>query len=58
MVATEVTTDDKIAIQSVDPSWFVSPVQPVSTSGGTAAFYKLTLTDKGIEEMASRETNG
>jgi hypothetical protein len=58
MFATEaVTTDDEIASQRVDPSWFVSPVEPLSTSGGTAAFYKLTLTDKGIEEMASRQQN-
>ena len=38
--------DDKTSF--VDPSWFESPARPLSTSGGTAAFYKLELTEEGM----------
>jgi hypothetical protein len=58
MLAAEAETtkdDDKIAMQAIDPSWFESPVQRISTSGGTAPFFKLTLTEKGVEGMASRQ---
>ncbi|CAB9505109.1 expressed unknown protein [Seminavis robusta] len=33
----------------VDQSWFVSPVIPLTTSGGTAAFFQLTLTQEGMD---------
>ncbi len=46
--------DDVEAFQYVDPSWFVSPVERMLTSGGTASFFKLTLTEKGMEEMERR----
>ena len=42
--------------QAIDPSWFESPAEGLSTSGGTAAFYKLKLTDKGLEEVVARQT--
>ena len=44
-------------LQAVDPSWFESPVQRISTSGGTAPFFSLILTEQGVEGMASRQTN-
>ncbi len=47
--------EDSYAIQAVDPSWFESPAEGLSTSGGTAAFYKLKLTPEGIAGVRSRE---
>ena len=47
--------EDPYAIQAVDPSWFESPAEGLSTSGGTAAFYKLKLTPEGIAGVRSRE---
>jgi len=49
--------NDEIAIQTVNPSWFESPVTRLRTSGGTAPFFRLTLTDEGLEEQASRQRN-
>ena len=51
MVSIDGPTDNDV--ETVDPSWFVSPVERIDTSGGTAPFFKLTLTDKGMEELAS-----
>jgi len=42
-------------LEIVDPSWFESPVQRVSTSGGTAPFFRLVLTEEGLAELSSRE---
>ena len=45
-------SEDEIdSIEYVDPSWFVSPVEPITTSGGTATFFKLTMTEKGVKEL-------
>lgn len=46
--------EEDISFQSVDPSWFVSPVERVQTSGGTAPFFRLALTDKGLKAQSSR----
>ena len=51
------TFDDDIAIQAVDPSWFESPVERISTSGGTAPFFTLVLTEKGLEHCNSGTSN-
>ena len=47
--------EDPYAIQAVDPSWFQSPAEGLSTSGGTAAFYKLKLTEAGLKGVNSRK---
>lgn len=45
-------SEDEIdSIEYVDPSWFGSPVEPITTSGGTASFFKLTMTEKGVKEL-------
>eukprot|EP00536_Pseudo-nitzschia_multiseries_P000669 jgi/Psemu1/179196/e_gw1.8.227.1 len=51
------SNEDDNELEKVDPSWFESPVQRVSTSGGTAPFFRLALTEKGIREFASREAS-
>lgn len=51
----EPTEEDVAVIQNVNPSWFESPVERMGTSGGTAPFFKLTLTDKGLEAIAARK---
>ena len=53
---TNVDTNASQQLQAVDPSWFESPVRRIRTSGGTAPFFSLTLTEQGVEGMASRPT--
>ncbi|VEU43209.1 unnamed protein product [Pseudo-nitzschia multistriata] len=38
----------------VNPSWFESPVRRVSTSGGTAPFFRLNLTEEGLKQLGCR----
>lgn len=56
--AKDSTFDEDIAMQAVDPSWFESPVERISTSGGTAPFFKLVLTEKGLEHCNSGGNHG
>eukprot|EP00533_Pseudo-nitzschia_delicatissima_P009964 CAMPEP_0116091694 /NCGR_PEP_ID=MMETSP0327-20121206/7641_1 /TAXON_ID=44447 /ORGANISM="Pseudo-nitzschia delicatissima, Strain B596" /LENGTH=581 /DNA_ID=CAMNT_0003583061 /DNA_START=102 /DNA_END=1847 /DNA_ORIENTATION=- len=46
--------EDSYAIQAVDPSWFESPAQRLTHSGGTAPFFLLKLTQEGLEGVRSR----
>lgn len=59
MTATEALPidDESILAQAVDPSWFVSPVQRIQTSGGTAPFFKLELTEEGLAAVKARASS-
>lgn len=42
----------------VDPSWFESPVHRLGgISGGTAPFFRLVLTDTGMQQLGDDRTN-
>jgi hypothetical protein len=34
----------------VDPTWFETPVERIDVSGGTAPFFRLVLSEKGVRE--------
>jgi hypothetical protein len=46
---------DVNVMAKVDPSWFESPAERLSTSGGTAPFFRLTLTHEGLMKMIGRK---
>jgi hypothetical protein len=46
---------DVNVMAKVDPSWFESPAERLCTSGGTAPFFRLTLTDEGLTKMTERQ---
>jgi len=46
--------EDSYAIQAVDASWFESPAQRLTHSGGTAPFFLLKLTEEGLQGVRSR----
>lgn len=48
--------EDSYAIQAVDASWFESPAQRLTHSGGTAPFFLLKLTDEGLQGVRSRNS--
>lgn len=49
--------DKDISVQEVDPLWFESPVQRISTSGGTAPFYRLVLSEEGLHQLTASQGN-
>ena len=47
--------EDSYARQAIEPSWFESPAQRLTHSGGTAPFFLLKLTQEGLEGVRSRK---
>lgn len=50
---TSTLRDNDSSVQEVDPLWFESPAQRISTSGGTAPFYRLVLSEEGLHQLAT-----
>ena len=46
------STDD--IMKQVDPSWFESPAVRLGVSGGTAPFFKLSLSEKGLQKVSEQ----
>ena len=42
-------------MKQVDPSWFESPAVRLGVSGGTAPFFKLRLSEKGVEKVSEQQ---
>ena len=51
----DVKLSDEEQNSLVNPSWFESPVERISTSGGTAPFFRLILTEEGLRNHVDRE---
>jgi len=56
VLTTREQNDGESAMHQVKPSLFETPVQRLSTSGGTAPFFRLILSEEGLQEQKSRRT--